>query len=251
LDEQAAAGAAASLQLAIASLEACGADRFKPARFHYLKSLARRGADRGALVASILTNKALVCLASYRADFSAAQVDAANRAQRLAALDPPESTELQALLENGTFAALRLLEIRRTRSTGSGEIRALVEKLAAGTPTSEHPERFASLAERLRHQEAGIMDSVAQAAGGTLLRERTRGGTTELKSAGYMRESLQEQIARNLAVTARDDALPDSGPLNPQKLVIRSLAKMHDLSPTYLARFVAYVDTLFWLDEQL
>jgi hypothetical protein len=95
------------------------------------------------------------------------------------------------------------------------------------------------------------MESVAQAAGGTLLRERTRGGTTELKSAGYMRESLQEQIARNLAVTARDDALPDSGPLNPQKLVIRSLAKMHDLSPTYLARFVAYVDTLFWLDEQL
>jgi len=43
---------------------------------------------------------------------------------------------------------------------------------------------------------------------------------------------------------------PDNaGPLNSHMLVLRSLAWMRELSPDYLHRFVAYTDTLQWLEQ--
>ncbi len=43
---------------------------------------------------------------------------------------------------------------------------------------------------------------------------------------------------------------PESpGPLNPQGLVIKSLATMRELSPDYLNRYVSYIDTLLWLEQ--
>lgn len=41
----------------------------------------------------------------------------------------------------------------------------------------------------------------------------------------------------------------DAGPLNSGRLVQRALAAMHAASPGYLAHFLAYVDTLAWLER--
>lgn len=56
--------------------------------------------------------------------------------------------------------------------------------------------------------------------------------------------AAQTQVAR-AAVRAPDNA----GPLNSHMLVLRSLALMQDLSPDYLRRFLAHVDTLLWLER--
>jgi len=55
--------------------------------------------------------------------------------------------------------------------------------------------------------------------------------------------SVQKQVTQAIA-----QAPQNAGPINSHMLVLRSLGMMRDLSPDYLNRFMAYVDTLFFLD---
>ena len=77
----------------------------------------------------------------------------------------------------------------------------------------------------------------------------TSGDSQELKAVHHFREALQRQHADKLVTQAIMDAPESAGPLNPQKLALRSLAIMREESPEYLARFVSYVDTVFWLER--
>lgn len=59
---------------------------------------------------------------------------------------------------------------------------------------------------------------------------------TQLHGRSQLRQSLQQ-------------APSDAGPLNSGVLVHRALALMRTLSPGYLQHFLAYVDTLSWLER--
>ena len=72
---------------------------------------------------------------------------------------------------------------------------------------------------------------------------------TELHSARYFREGLVKIGVEQTVDSSARRAHPESGPLNPEKLVVHSLETMRELSPQFLSRFVAYVDTLFWLEQ--
>ena len=48
---------------------------------------------------------------------------------------------------------------------------------------------------------------------------------------------------------ARDRAPQNAGPLNPQRLVLETLARMGELSPHYLRRFLTHTETLLWLEQ--
>lgn len=71
----------------------------------------------------------------------------------------------------------------------------------------------------------------------------------ELKALQYFRStwsrlSTEQRLAQSAA------KLPENaGPLNSQHLVHQSLVLMRELSPGYLERFIAHVDTLLWLDQ--
>jgi len=72
---------------------------------------------------------------------------------------------------------------------------------------------------------------------------------TELASlrrfrASWSRIAAEEQVAQ--AITRTPD---NAGPLNSHALVLRSLALMRELSPDYLQRFLAQLDTLMWLED--
>ena len=41
----------------------------------------------------------------------------------------------------------------------------------------------------------------------------------------------------------------NAGPLNSHMLILRALTLMRSLSPDYLRRFLAQMDTLLWLDQ--
>ena len=71
----------------------------------------------------------------------------------------------------------------------------------------------------------------------------------ELNSIHYFRESLVRRNADKLVTQAIREIPEGAGPLNSQKLIVQSLASMRDLSPHYLNRFVAYIDTLLWLEQ--
>ncbi len=71
----------------------------------------------------------------------------------------------------------------------------------------------------------------------------------ELQAYTLYRES-KKQFETDTLVNAIINNQPDTyGPLNPQKLLIRSLESMRELSPHYLNRFVGYIDTLVRLEE--
>lgn len=56
--------------------------------------------------------------------------------------------------------------------------------------------------------------------------------------------STERQIRQSVA------SVPEgAGPLNSQRLVLRALQAMQQLSPAYLNRYMAYAETLLWLDE--
>lgn len=56
--------------------------------------------------------------------------------------------------------------------------------------------------------------------------------------------SVQKQVSQAIA-----QAPQNAGPINSHMLVLRSLGLMRDLSPDYLNRFMAYVDTLLILED--
>lgn len=71
----------------------------------------------------------------------------------------------------------------------------------------------------------------------------------ELQAYTLYREG-KKQFETDTLVDAIVNNDPDSlGPLNPQKLLIRSLESMRELSPHYLNRFVGYIDTLVRLEK--
>ena len=59
---------------------------------------------------------------------------------------------------------------------------------------------------------------------------------SEVRTDSQVRQSL-EQVPAN------------AGPLNSGSLVHRSLTLMRELSPGYLQQFLAYVDTLSWMEQ--
>jgi len=68
------------------------------------------------------------------------------------------------------------------------------------------------------------------------LLEEFRATASRLRTENQLRKSL-------------DQAPSNAGPLNSDSLVHRSLSLMRDVSPGYLRHFVAYVDTLSWLER--
>ncbi|WP_175946011.1 DUF2894 domain-containing protein [Caballeronia sp. BCC1704] len=68
------------------------------------------------------------------------------------------------------------------------------------------------------------------------LLEYLRGVWSKVSAERQLRES-QQKVPKN------------AGPLNSSSLVHRSLALMREASPEYLQHFLAYVDTLSWMEE--
>lgn len=50
---------------------------------------------------------------------------------------------------------------------------------------------------------------------------------------------------------ATQQAPANAGPLNPHRLVLRTLAMMREISPDYLQQFLSQLDTLQWLEQAM
>lgn len=70
-----------------------------------------------------------------------------------------------------------------------------------------------------------------------------------LRSARRFRETWEQLGAEQQVRQALERAPQNAGPLNPQRLMIETLARMGELSPHYLRRFLAHAQTLLWLEQ--
>ncbi|WP_418129273.1 DUF2894 domain-containing protein [Variovorax sp. 278MFTsu5.1] len=119
--------------------------------------------------------------------------------------------------------------------------------------TAAEPSPFAELAEHIaRHApmpgNAPAAPAAAAKAGATT-KASAAPPAPELKSIRYF-QSTWSKLSADRRLTQSLSKVPENaGPLNSHHLVHRSLTLMHNLSPEYLNRFMAYVDALSWVDQ--
>lgn len=231
-----------ALPASLAALHASGADQFNPVRFRFIEAMARRARERDQSVAHIVAVKAWSALQQYQADFALAQQAATAVAERVAIQYPAAAEQARELLGQGRFREVGQLEHSLSRQGARQSLGALVRQLDRVEAITANSKQ-GSLEATLRKQEQEAV--TAGIAGGA----PQPGPVGELQALGQFREGMAVHAAEQLVSRELRNAPTDSGPLNPQMLAIRSLDTMRELSPLYLARFVAYIDTLFWLER--
>ena len=75
------------------------------------------------------------------------------------------------------------------------------------------------------------------------------GNASDLKSVRGFSEVWIKIAADQQVVQAVHRGPDNAGPLNSHRLMLRSLTLMRSLSPDYLGRFLAQMETLLWLDQ--
>jgi hypothetical protein len=71
----------------------------------------------------------------------------------------------------------------------------------------------------------------------------------ELKSVGRMRKTLSRLKVKQQVSQALAQPPQHAGPIHSQRLVLRSLALMQEISADYLHRFMSHVDALMTLED--
>ena len=216
-----------------------GSEHFRSDRRHYISALLQRAGQQPDAIREKLEERAEAALQEYRQAFEVAREQAAELLQDSRSQFPHSAEQLQALFERGDFRALRLLHYRLQRSSAVPDLAALTEQLNRELDELASDEESA-LARRLRQQEAAALG--AEASPG-------RAASAELRAGRRFRHALGRHSAERLLSRSISVAHPESGPLNPERLMLDSLKVMRGISPHYLSRFVAQVDTLFWLEQ--
>jgi hypothetical protein len=215
-DTGTAAATSDTVHAALAALEASGADQFDPVQFRYLQAMAMRSQQQDSAVAQLLLKKTWRGLQAYQARFSEQRTAATSLLVQVTAARPELTENLERLFATCEFKAIRRLAQRQEKRDEVDSFAALTRQLQTATHDAE---------------------------------SMPVSGSQELKAVRFFRDTLQRQHADKLVTHALIDAPESAGPLNPQKLALRSLAIMREVSPAYLTHFVSYMDTLFWLEK--
>jgi len=242
--------APSSLQHELASLQQRGIDRFDPVRFRYITLMFQRTLDQRESVAVIVEKKALTALADYQADFVRAREHAVIITDRVALQFPESIDRVQRLFGRHEFNGIKQLEKELKRYNSKGPLAELTQYILQDGSESHKPAKELSFDDVLRQQENDVVQLFADSESG--LKQRSDKGDCqpkELKSVRLFRESWVKRSADKQVSQAIKEGPENAGPLNAQKLVIRSLSAMRDLSPAYLSRFMPYLDTLLWLEQ--
>lgn len=113
------------------------------------------------------------------------------------------------------------------------------------------PRDFAknALEQQLLQQEGGLLSKLTVPSANSEIEPTDTAEPVALKSNQKMQRGRQERSLEKRIELALAEAPDNPGPLNPQMLAVKALSNMRELSPQYLSRFVAYLDTLFWLEQ--
>nr|WP_239549890.1 DUF2894 domain-containing protein [Alloalcanivorax marinus] len=203
-----------------------GAAHYDPVRFHYLESLARRGA--GATLSDRLPA------------FERAFHQARDEAERLLAQakDDTRQARLQALYDAGDYKGVRRLAGQPEPALASladltHRLRDHGEIAAAGADGDALEALLDTQHRRLRADQRGDQNAPRR----------------ELKTLATLQASRARQHTARRIRHAVDHPTGDAGPLNAHRQVVRALERLQGIAPGYLERFVGYVDTLMALEK--
>lgn len=157
---------------------------------------------------------------------------------------------LEALRQSGAARSdpvrFRTLEAlaRRLQEQPAPVRRLLQARLQAGL--AAFAQHTAPPAERKPPRRAKVANPLTQL--NADLQQRT-GHADELRNARRFRLAWERTRSLDQVEHAVARGPAQAGPLNSHALVLRSLERLRELSPAYLRRFLAHVQTLQWLED--
>jgi hypothetical protein len=220
-----------------------GLQRFDPVRFHFIESLLSRASNQcKADVVQALEAKARQALEGYVSSFLLAYDRAKTALEGVISTFPDSATELKELLGQLDIKGYeRAVSKRKNRKA-----RPLAELLRLmSNAVDQDPSGNRMLDDNwLTDTIPGDSSPTASA-----LSSISSPVKHELKSVRAFKVSSQKREVDSRVSQAIDESPENAGPLNPQRLMVRSLSTLRDLSPTYLGRFVSMIDAMLWLES--
>lgn len=128
---------------------------------------------------------------------------------------------------------------------------ALMASIQPTLPEVTEKSRGVEFDEYLLQQESNILQSLVDADQAAVAASSSASSikTALSRSGRYQKHSQLQKSADRLVNIAIEQSPENPGPLNPDMLSIKALKLLRDLSPQYLNRFVAYIDSLIWIEE--
>jgi hypothetical protein len=237
-----------TLQLRLSVLMEGRADGFDPARWCYIASLVRRARGKQDGIKHRIERIALKALDDYQHSFDRERVKAAEMMSRAASEFPDAAEPMRTLFEQNNFSGMRRLLRRLSQQNRSGILIPLTDRIMSGARALQKKKTPLTFDDMLQQQDAEVLQSV----GGAMAPHTHLPQTAEkagLNTIQLFRKTWSKLYSDRLVARAVKDRPENAGPLNSQMLATRSLFIMRKLSPSYLNRFVSYIDTLLWLEQ--
>ena len=240
-----------ALRTRLVALQNMGAHDLDPVRWHFIDRLLSQAIKQPASVACHLARKIDAALTEYENAVALARTTAQETVERITVRFPAYSSTAQALCSDGQFRDLARLDSSLAHSSHQQWLAGLNRQLDQQPCNVDHNPASASFTDSLRQQDREIaaMPEPKHASAPLQATAASPTDVRELKSARRFRE-VREQHQANRVINRAIAQCPDqSGPLNPQLLIVRSLHRMLDLSPHYVNRLVSHVNTILWLEQ--
>ena len=234
------------------ALTAKGAEHFDPVGFRFITAMTQRAATQPDNVAGLLVEKSQAALDQYQQNLAVAHRKAIKQVQLINIRFPEHSAKAHRYLVSCQYREIaKLLNQLQSTSSRVSALSALTVELLKDEELSVQENKQETLDDLLRQQESTLLQSLVVGKKTVSSSSSSLGGGQqgELKSIRLFRESWSKIHSEQRLAKSINDAPASAGPLNEQRLMVRSLEMMQELSPKYLSRFVSYVDSLLWLEQ--
>ena len=230
-----------------------GANRFDPIQFQFIVTMARKSAQQQASVKSILDNKIAQALADYQLRFETAKVEASALIASIEAQCSTSAQTAQHFFDENNFNAVKRIFANLKKITHFTSVAELARALqqedvseADHSLKNINPDSL-PFYEAMRKQEKDAFKFHGNRAAS--FNSAFPNSFGELKAMRLFRSTWAKFSTDKRAAKTIESAPENAGPLNSARLIIQSLTTMRDISPEYLNRFMAFADTLLWLEQ--
>lgn len=242
-----------ALQRRFDDLQGTGAERINATAWAHIVALHRRWLLASEPRRHRLFNRLSAALEAFVVERDTLQARVDDCLSALPLLSPAQSEHCAQLREQGDLhGVLRYAAACRRRFTHS----QLVDELAAlrralDASLDIEVVGLSEVDKMLRTQQQEILSALATAEpeSASTSQSPQTSGAPPLKSIKVLRQRSEQNSVEQRVDQAIERSPESPGPLNPQMLAIKALTTMRELSPQYLQRYMAYLDTLFWLDD--
>lgn len=238
-----------TLEELIKRLRLDGLENIAPVRFGYIQSLYQRLSKPHNRLNIELIEKIQATAEQYLADVNDYRCELNKTLKTIAKDFPQQADTANDLFEQSEFKKVEQLLARLIKRRAADKNIELLRQLTKSVnPATDgaSKQQSASFDKELNQQE----QSARQTKGEILsLNADGSGEQLVMQSMKHFRESMKHVAIDKIIARALTEGPENPGPLNPQMLAIKSLTQMRNLSPMYLRRFAAYIETMLWLEK--